>query len=88
MAQSFDRKILRALQDNGVRKIRAYEVVSKRLTIFQTDRGTFKYSDSLYRLVAQDKNYGGIARLVLFQKKNTISTKNKISKFERINKSP
>jgi len=36
----------------------------------------------------QDKNYGGIARLVLFQKKNTISTKNKISKFERINKSP
>ena len=52
MAQTFDRKILRALQDNGVREIRAYEVVSKRLTIFQTDRGTFKYSDSLYRLVA------------------------------------
>ena len=51
MAQTFDRKILRALQDNGVREIRAYEVVSKRLTIFQTDRGTFKYSDSLYRLV-------------------------------------
>ena len=48
MAQTFDRKILRALQDNGVREIRAYEVVSKRLTIFQTDRGTFKYSDSLY----------------------------------------
>ena len=42
MAQTFDRKILRALQDNGVREIRAYEVVSK----------------------------------------------NKISKFERINKSP
>ena len=53
MAQTFDRKILRALQDNGVREIRrTYEVVSKRLTIFQTDRGTFKYSDSLYRLVA------------------------------------
>ncbi|MCZ8492125.1 hypothetical protein [Lactococcus lactis] len=52
MAQTFDRKILRSLQDNGVREIRAYEVVSKRLTIFQTDRGTFKYSDGLYRLVA------------------------------------
>ena len=38
--------------------------------------------------IKSSSNYGGIARLVLFQKKNTISTKNKISKFERINKSP
>ena len=52
MAQTYDRKILRALQDNGVREIRAYEVVSKRLTNFQTDRGTFKNSGRLYRPVS------------------------------------
>ena len=52
MEKNYKRKNLRALQDNVVRKIRAYEVVSKRMTIFQTDRRTFKYSDSLYRLVA------------------------------------
>ncbi|WP_416453634.1 hypothetical protein QK912_12210 [Lactococcus lactis] len=50
MAQTFDRKILRALQDNGVREIRAYEVVSKRLTIFQTkhDLSTFFYFFPLF----------------------------------------
>ena len=52
MTTTFNRKNLRDLKDNGVREIRAYESVSKRLTIIQTDRGTCKYSDSLYRLVA------------------------------------
>lgn len=49
----FERKILRELQDNGVREINSYQIVSKRLTIFRTNKGMFKYfKGELYRLVA------------------------------------
>ncbi len=53
MAQRADRKILRELQNNGVRSIKAYNEVSRQLTIIHTDKGMFKYfRDELYYLVA------------------------------------
>lgn len=46
-----EQKIVDMLHKEGVKSIEHYEVVSERLILIATDKGTYKYTDTLYKQV-------------------------------------
>lgn len=46
-----EQKIVDMLHNEGVKSVEYYDVISEHLILISTDKGTYKYTDTLYKQV-------------------------------------